>query len=67
MTVPTHAVARVLGGIVGGALLAAGATLAYIAIVAARRGEGVFLPAGYVAIACLVAGGLLLRMSLRGF
>jgi len=67
MTVPAHAIVRVLGGIAGGALLAAGATLGYIAIIAARRSEGVFLPAGYVAVACLVAGGLLLRMSLRGF
>ena len=63
---PAHTIARVLCGIVGTALLAAGAVLGYIAIIAAKRSEGVFLPAGYVAIACLVAGGLLLRMSLRG-
>jgi hypothetical protein len=63
---PAHTIARVLCGIAGTALLAAGAVLGYIAIIAAKRSEGVFLPAGYVAVACLVAGGLLLRMSLRG-
>ena len=67
MTVPAHTIARVLGGIAGAALLVVGAVLGYIAVIAAKRSEGVFLPAGYVAIACLVAAGLLLRMSLRGF
>jgi hypothetical protein len=67
MTLPAHTIARVIGGVVGSALLAAGATLGYIAIIAARRSEGVFLPAGYVSIACLVAGGLLLRLALKGF
>lgn len=55
---------RVLTAIVAVALLAAGVTLGYIAVVAVRRSEGVFLPAGYVSIACLVAGGLLLRLAL---
>jgi hypothetical protein len=67
MTLPAQTIARVIGGIAGAALLVAGATLGYIAIIAARRSEGVFLPAGYVSVACLVAGGLLLRVALKGF
>lgn len=66
MAVPAQAIARVIEGIGGAALLAAGAVLGYIAVIAARRSEGVFLPAGYVAIACLVAGGFLVRMALKG-
>ena len=66
MTLPAQTIARIIGGVVGLALLAAGATLGYIAIIAAKRSEGVFLPAGYVAVACLVAGGLLLRVVLKG-
>ena len=34
-------------------LLVAGMGLGYIAIIAVRRNEGVFMPAGYVALACL--------------
>src|SRR5256885_11900008 len=30
-----------------------------------RRNEGVFMPAGYVALACLAGGVLLLRLALR--
>jgi hypothetical protein len=66
MTPPAQTIARVVGGIVGAALLVAGLTLGYIAIIAAKRSEGVFLPAGYVAIACFVAGGWLLRVALKG-
>ena len=36
-------------------LLGAGLVLGYIAVIAARRSEGVFVPAGYVAVACLAA------------
>jgi hypothetical protein len=46
--------------------LAVGATLGYIAVIALRRSEGVFLPAGYVALACLAAGAYLGRLALRG-
>jgi len=46
--------------------LAAGATLGYIAVIAVRRSEGVFLPAGYVSLACLAAGIYLGRLALRG-
>ncbi|MDB4892029.1 MAG: hypothetical protein JWL61_3884 [Gemmatimonadetes bacterium] len=66
MTLHAQTVARVIGGIAGAGLLVAGATLGYIAIIAAKRSEGVFLPAGYVAIACLVAGGMLVRLALKG-
>jgi hypothetical protein len=65
MTPSTHAVLRVVTALAAAGLLAAGATLGYIAVIPARRSEGVFLPAGYVAIACFVAGGFLLRMALR--
>jgi hypothetical protein len=46
-------------------LLVIGGWLAYIAVIAARRSEGVFLPAGYVAVLCLVGAGLLARVAFR--
>ena len=46
--------------------LGVGATLGYIAVIAVRRSEGVFLPAGYVSLACLAAGIYLGRLALRG-
>ena len=49
----------------GALLLCAGSTLGYIASVALRRQEGVFLPAGCVAIGCLAAGAWLLRFGAR--
>jgi hypothetical protein len=58
-------IARVLMAIAAVLLLAAGVVLGYIAAVAVRRGEGVFLPAGYVALLCLAGGGLLARLALR--
>ncbi len=57
---------RVIAILAAVALLVAGATLGYISIVALRRSEGVFMPAGYVAVACLAAGAFLLRLGLRG-
>ncbi len=54
-----------LGLIAAVVLVAAGGVLGYIAIIAARRSEGVFLPAGYVAAACLAGGVFLLRAALR--
>jgi hypothetical protein len=53
-------------GAAAAVLLAIGATLGYVAAVALRRSEGVFLPAGYVALACLAAGVYLGRLALRG-
>jgi hypothetical protein len=47
-------------------LLISGSILGYIAVVAARRSEGVFLPAGYVALVCLAAGAFLARVTWRG-
>jgi hypothetical protein len=47
-------------------LLLGGSILAYIAVVAARRGEGVFVPAGYVALVCLAAGVFLAKVAWRG-
>jgi hypothetical protein len=46
-------------------LLVGGAVLGYIAMVALRRSEGVFLPAGYVALLCLAGGAILARYLLR--
>jgi len=46
--------------------LVVGATLGYVAVIALRRSVGVFLPAGYVAAACLAAGVYLGRLALRG-
>lgn len=57
---------RITTIVVAAALMAAGAVLGYIAAVAVRRSEGVFLPAGYVAVACLVGGAFLLRLAIRG-
>jgi hypothetical protein len=47
-------------------LLVMGVGLGYIAVVALRRNEGVFMPAGYVALACLAGATFLLRLGLRG-
>jgi hypothetical protein len=48
-----------------GSLLVVGLVLFGIAAVAVRRGEGVFLPAGYVALFCLGGGAFLIRYVLR--
>ncbi len=52
--------------VAAGLCLVVGATLGYVAVVALRRSEGVFLPAGYLAVACLAAGVYLGRLALRG-
>jgi hypothetical protein len=46
-------------------LLLTGLVLGVLAVVALRRSEGVFLPAGYVALFCLAGGGALARYALR--
>jgi hypothetical protein len=56
---------RALTFVAAAMLLAAGVVLGYIAVIALRRSEGVFLPAGYVAVACLVAGAVIFRVGLR--
>jgi hypothetical protein len=58
-------VLRVLA-IAGAALLfVVGAYLGYIAVIALRRSEGVFLPAGYVSLLCLAGCGFLVRFALK--
>ncbi|HET7188359.1 MAG TPA: hypothetical protein VFI52_09400 [Gemmatimonadaceae bacterium] len=47
-------------------LFVAGTGLGYIAVVAVRRNEGVFMPAGYVALVCMAGATYLLRLGLRG-
>ena len=59
-------VLRIAAFVVAAVMLAAGAGLGYVAAVALRRSEGVFLPTGYVAVACLAGGVLLLRLAMRG-
>ncbi len=46
-------------------LFIAGAWLGYISVIALRRSEGVFLPAGYVAVACLAAAAFIVRWAWR--
>ena len=46
--------------------LAVGATLGSVSVIALRRSEGVFLPAGYVALVSLAVGAYLGRLALRG-
>jgi hypothetical protein len=57
--------ARALLLAVAALLLVGGAVLGYIAVVALRRSEGVFLPAGYVALFCLAGGVFLARWIFR--
>lgn len=56
---------KVLLAVAATICLAVSATLGYVAVIAVRRSEGVFLPAGYVALACLAAGVFLGRLALR--
>lgn len=58
-------VARALLAAAATLLLAGAAVLGYIAVVALRRGEAVFLPAGYVALICLAGCLALARLALR--
>lgn len=60
------ALPRIVAAIVAVPLLAAAAVLFYIAAIAFRRDEGVFMPAGYVAALCLGGAVLLLRIAMRG-
>ena len=56
---------RIAAFIAAGALLVASVILGTIAVVAVRRSEGVFLPAGYVALICLAGAGLMIRVAVR--
>jgi hypothetical protein len=55
-----------LGGLGALILLVAAAVLGYVAVVAARRSEGVFVPVVYVALVCLAGGALLASMVWSG-
>ena len=57
---------RVLSLAGAAVLFIVGAYLGYIAVIALRRSEGVFLPAGYVAALCLTGCGFLVRFALKG-
>lgn len=46
-------------------LFVIGTYLGYIAVIALRRSEGVFLPAGYVALFCLGGCWFLMRFVLK--
>jgi hypothetical protein len=59
------ALLRVGAGLVALILLTVSGVLGYIAVVALRRSEGVFMPAGYVALACLAGGVFLMRLATR--
>ena len=56
---------RTLGLLGSAALLVIGLVLGYVAVIAVRRNEGVFLPAGYVALFCLAGAFFLARATLR--
>ena len=66
MTAAAPAALRIAAGLAALVLLVVAGVLGYIAAVALRRSEGVFMPAGYVALACLAGGVLLLRLAARG-
>jgi hypothetical protein len=66
MPTPGSPLVRTLALLLAVVLLGAGVMLGYVAVIALRRSEGVFMPTGYVALACLAGGAFLLRMGLRG-
>jgi hypothetical protein len=65
MTAAAPPLLRVTAVLAALVLLSASGVLGYICVVALRRSEGVFMPAGYVAVACLAGGVFLLRLALR--
>jgi hypothetical protein len=65
VTAAAPALLRVAAGLAAIVLLIVSGVLGYIAVVALRRSEGVFMPAGYVALACLAGGVLLMRLATR--
>jgi hypothetical protein len=66
LTAAAPAALRIAAGLAALVLLVVAGVLGYIAVVALRRSEGVFMPAGYVALACLAGGVFLLRLAARG-
>ncbi len=63
--VPAPTALRLLALAAGVALLAAGLGLGWLALFAARRGEGVFVPIAGVALQALVGGRALTRWALE--
>ena len=57
---------RILAMAGAAVLFVVGTYLSYIAVIALRRSEGVFLPAGYVALLCLTGCFFLVRLALKG-
>ena len=57
---------RAAAFVAAAALVAAGLVLGYLAVIALRRSEGVFLPAGTVALLCFIGGVWLFRTAIRG-
>ncbi len=57
---------RIAALVVALVLFTGAAVLGYIAVIAFRRDEGVYVPAAYVAAGCLVGGVLLGKVALRG-
>jgi hypothetical protein len=56
---------RLLAFLGAAILLLIGSWLGYVAVIAMRRSEGVFVPAGYVALLCLAVAGFLVRFALK--
>jgi hypothetical protein len=65
MTPAAPALLRVAAALAALVLLTMSGVLGYVSVIALRRSEGVFMPAGYVALACLTGGVLLLRVAMR--
>lgn len=65
MSTPLSAFVRIAALTAALILLTVASVLGYIAVVAARRSEGVFVPAGYVALVCAVCAVMLIRIACR--
>jgi hypothetical protein len=65
MTTPPSAFLRIAALAVALILLTVASALGYVAVVAARRSEGVFMPTGYVALICLACAVILIRVASR--
>ncbi|HVE79226.1 MAG TPA: hypothetical protein VNA89_10210 [Gemmatimonadaceae bacterium] len=56
-------VLALVAGVAGVVLVAGGLALGWLAVVAARRGEGVFVPVAGVALLAVAGGGALVRWA----
>jgi hypothetical protein len=66
LTAAVPALLRVAAALAALVMLTVAGVLGYLSVVALRRSEGVFMPAGYVALACLAGGIFLIRLATRG-